>query len=172
MRMDIIRIAFEICIVRRKNMASGNAYCLLRGVFYGAGIYMFHIAMLFVALCLQLTASYRPGASFWKYQALCGLVVYLLYIPCLCFSGLGAITANQWVATQQSYAEMWTDLVPIATSTWIMLFATLVWEIIFQTCFYFFCQSAFYFTGIIKPQSCWGGSICVFGLRCPCLPLK
>jgi hypothetical protein len=65
----------------------------------------FHAALLAFAFFYQLSGK-RIDLIFWKYQLFTVLLVYLLYLPCFCLSGLDKITANPWVALPGSYSEL------------------------------------------------------------------
>jgi hypothetical protein len=71
----------------------------------------FHAALLAFAFFLQLIKK-KVDLDFWKFQITCAAIVFLLYLPCLCFSGLKAITANPWVDIEAPYKQLWMDLVP------------------------------------------------------------
>ncbi len=57
----------------------------------------------FIAQCvfvlLVKVSKRQMDLQFWKYQFFCLAGVYLLYLPALCFSGLAALTGNDYVKT-------------------------------------------------------------------------
>ena len=91
--------------------------CLPSFVYFYAAL----IAFAFVWQALQLKAI----AAFWKAQAAVIAIVFLFYTPCLCFSGLSAITANEHVqpATIQ---EMLIQLRPTLNDYMVFCFSGFV----------------------------------------------
>lgn len=64
----------------------------------------FHVAcLIFGAIALNFKS--KAGVKFWKAQVVVILVVFLLYLPVICFSGLPALIANKYVA---SPPQTWT----------------------------------------------------------------
>lgn len=78
-----------------------------------AGYFTIPVFLYFHAAVLAFTVfsgivNKRFDSRFWKSQFVVGLLVFLLYLPCLCFSGREAITGNAWVAPQ-TYSQLWED---------------------------------------------------------------
>ncbi len=72
----------------------------------------FHAAIL-VSGAVYQALSRRLDWSFWWSQVVVGGVVFLLYLPCVSFSGLAAITGNQYVAQGNDYSQLWGDAIPM-----------------------------------------------------------
>lgn len=71
----------------------------------------FHTTILAVAMVYQL-ANKKVDMRFWKYQVISAATVFLLYLPCLSFSGADAITANKYVLPQ-SYEVLTIRIIPM-----------------------------------------------------------
>ena len=76
------------------------ALACVAGYFTMPSFLYFHLALMIYAFFSQLH-SRKSDLRFWKYQAAMVAVVFMLYLPCLCFSGSGAITGNQYVLAHQ-----------------------------------------------------------------------
>lgn len=70
-------------------------------------LYFFIAQMIFV--CLIQAYRRKLDFVFWQYQAFAMMGVFLLYTPALCFSGLQAITQNEYVKplNELSNAALW-----------------------------------------------------------------
>jgi len=63
----------------------------------------FHVGVVAFSCIMQLRRR-QIDVAFWKYQLITMAAVFLLYLPCLCFSGYKSITANQYVTGQDYHA--------------------------------------------------------------------
>ncbi|MCR8560781.1 hypothetical protein KXD93_24200 [Mucilaginibacter sp. BJC16-A38] len=59
----------------------------------------FHVACT-ILIIVSANQKENAAANFWKAQLVIALVVFLLYLPALCFSGLPALIANKYVSVQ------------------------------------------------------------------------
>ncbi len=75
------------------------------GYFCVPSFLYFHVAIIIFALFYQFYNK-KADKTFWKYQLAAVAIVYLLYLPCLCFSGPSAITQNQYVAKGLDYKQL------------------------------------------------------------------
>ncbi len=82
------------------------------GYFCVPSFLYFHVAVIIFALFYQVINK-KIDSAFWKYQLAGVALVYLLYLPCLCFSGPLAITHNQYVVKDQEYKQLLELAIPM-----------------------------------------------------------
>ena len=70
----------------------------------------FHVTVVAFACITQMMRK-QLDLTFWKYQVITMAAVFMLYLPCLCFSGYKSITANQYV-TGQGYHALVATILP------------------------------------------------------------
>ena len=93
--------------------------------YFAVPVFMyFHAAVLVFAFCMQV-AGRKADWRFWKFQAVCIMVVFLLYLPCFCFSGVQAITGNPWLTIEQPYSEILSNLVDTCHEYMIFTFCNI-----------------------------------------------
>ena len=76
---------------------NANAVCCVVGYFCVPSFLYFHVALLLFMGSYQLFYL-KKEVLFWRYQVLFMMVVFLCYLPALCFSGLDALANNHYVA--------------------------------------------------------------------------
>lgn len=81
---------------RRRNDMLVNALCCVAGYALVPTFLYFHLAQLAFGVVYQLLHR-EIDWRFWRYQMAVLVAVYLFYLPALCFSGLAAITSNEYV---------------------------------------------------------------------------
>ncbi len=84
----------------------------MAGYFIVPTFLYFHFAIILFALFCQLKNK-KADIQFWKFQFVSVLMVFLLYLPCLCFSGLSAISGNKYVLAYPSNTEFIADIMPM-----------------------------------------------------------
>jgi len=95
------------------------------GYFTVPSFLSFHLGICLFALLYQ-AFSRSLDVRFWKFQAAGMLFVFLLYLPCLCFSGRGAMVGNQFIMAYQTRAEFLASIVPMAQNYLDYLFFNLI----------------------------------------------
>ncbi len=91
----------------RKGWLYVNTVSIVAGYFCMPSFLYFHLAQLLFMLLYMLVFK-RKDALFWRYQLQAVLLVFLCYIPALCFSGLDVIVHNRYVAPMDHYKTLGT----------------------------------------------------------------
>ncbi len=71
----------------------------------------FHLCLILFSFSYQLLHKKRDF-RFWKYQLIVFAGAFLVYLPCLCFSGIKALTANEYVTGSNDISHLVESSVP------------------------------------------------------------
>jgi hypothetical protein len=82
----------------------------------------FHIACMIFAI-ISANRKEKSAANFWKAQLVIILVVFLLYLPALCFSGLPALIANKYVSVQSQSPQIFSYNLQITFKSYLESFS-------------------------------------------------
>ncbi len=87
----------------------------------------FHAAI--VAFAFLYTLKHKTdGLLLLKYQLYLIIAVFLFYLPCLCFSGSGAITGNTYVVSGKTLSQLLSETIPTAQNFLLYCFSLFVPE--------------------------------------------
>ena len=95
------------------------------GYFCVPSFLYFHAALLAFALAYQVINK-KVHLAYWKYQLSVVVIVYLLYLPCLCFSGMKAVTSNAYVVQYENYKLLAADIIPMFRNYMDYCFASFI----------------------------------------------
>ena len=86
--------------------------CCIAGYFTVPTFLYFHLAIILFSFFCQLKNK-KADFLFWKFQMAIVFIVFLLYLPCLCFSGMSSIIGNKYVTPYQDNKEFIADFIPV-----------------------------------------------------------
>ena len=103
---------FRYFFTRQKRWLYIISTCCIAGYFTVPTFLYFHLAIILFTVFWQLKNK-KADFQFWKSQMAVSFIVFLVYLPCLCFSGISAISGNQYVSAYQNNKEFIADALPM-----------------------------------------------------------
>ncbi|MDP9077042.1 MAG: hypothetical protein M3O71_06430 [Bacteroidota bacterium] len=82
----------------------------------------FHVTCT-IFIIVNANRKENAAANFWKAQLVIALVVFLLYLPALCFSGLPALIANKYVIVQTQSLQTFSNNLLITLKSYLESFS-------------------------------------------------
>ncbi len=102
---------FRYCFSGGKKWLYVFSVASVAGYFCMPTFLYLHCTILVFSFIYQVI-NRKVDRFFWECQFVTASAVFLLYLPCLCFSGLRSLTANQYVTGNNNFGELFGIIIP------------------------------------------------------------
>ncbi len=102
---------FRYCFTEEKKWLYMGVIATVAGYFCMPTFLYCHVAIIVLAFFYQIVKK-QTSYLFWIFLVISLALTYLLYVPCLCFSGIRSITANQYVTGSANADSLISNIIP------------------------------------------------------------